>query len=99
MSYTCLLMKLSVVIRTLNEAADIGALLERLSRMRGVGVIVVADGGSTDGTPELVVSSAARLVLARPGRGDSSTPERRRLQGTCSFSCTPTSRRRTPRSR
>ncbi|MDQ3999526.1 MAG: glycosyltransferase, partial [Actinomycetota bacterium] len=58
-----------MVIPTLNEAADIGALLERLSRMRGVGEVVVADGGSTDGTPELVVSSAARLVRARPGRG------------------------------
>ncbi len=99
MSYTCLLMGLSVVIPTLDEAADIGALLERLSRMRGVGEIVVTDGGSTDGTLELVVSSAARLVRARPGRGDSSRPDRRRLQGTCSFSCTPTSRRRTPRSR
>ena len=58
-----------MVIPTLNEAADIGALLERLSRIRGVGEVVVADGGSTDGTPELVVSSAARLVRARPGRG------------------------------
>jgi glycosyltransferase involved in cell wall biosynthesis len=93
-------MELSVVIPTLIEAADRGALLECLSRKRGVGEVVVADGGSTDGTPELVVSSSARLVRARPGWGDSSTPERRRLQGTCSFSCTPTSRRRrTPRSR
>ncbi len=88
-----------MVIPTLNEAAHRGALLERLSCMRGVGEVVVADGGSTDGTRELVVSSAARLVHARPGWGDSSTPERRRLQGTCSFSCTPTSRRRTLRSR
>src|SRR3712207_3116424 len=62
-------MELSVVIPTLDEAADIGALLERLSRMRGVGEIVVTDGGSTDGTLELVVSSAARLVRARLGRG------------------------------
>src|SRR5215218_5753551 len=61
-------MEVSVVIPTLNEAAYIGALLERLSCMRGVGEVMVADGGSTDHTPELVVSSAARLVrAARPG--------------------------------
>jgi len=88
-----------MVIPTLNEAAHRGALLERLSCMRGLGEVVVANGGSTNGTPGLVVSSAACLVRARPGRGDSSTPERGRLQGTCSFSCTPTSRRRTLRFR
>ena len=77
-------MEVSVVIPTLNEAAHRGALLERLSCMRGVGEVVVANGGSTDGTPGLVVSSAACLVrAARPG--DSSTPERGRFQGTCSL--------------
>ena len=36
--------------------------------MRGVGEVVVANGGSTDGTPGLVVSSAACQVrAARPG--------------------------------
>ncbi len=62
-------MKLSVVIPTLNEAAGIGALLERLERTPGVADIVVADGGSTDGTPEFVRSSAARLVRSEVGRG------------------------------
>ncbi len=57
-----------MVIPTLNEAAHRGALLERLSCMRGVGEVVVANGGSTDGTPGLVVSSSACLVrVARPG--------------------------------
>ena len=56
-----------MVIPTLNEAAHRGALLERLSCMRGVGEVVVANGGSTDGTPGLVVSSAACLVRAQPG--------------------------------
>lgn len=57
-----------MVIPTLNEAAHRGALLERLSCMRGVGEVVVANGGSTDGIPGLVVSSSACLVrAARPG--------------------------------
>ncbi len=61
--------KLSVVIPTLNEAARIGGLLERLSHAPNVDEVVVADGGSTDGTLRLVRSSAARLVRAGAGRG------------------------------
>jgi rSAM/selenodomain-associated transferase 2 len=62
-------MKLSVVIPTLNEAANIGALIERLSYAPGVDEVVVADGGSTDDTLELVRSSTARLVRSGAGRG------------------------------
>ena len=69
MAYTRIPMKLSVVILTLNEAANIGALLERLSHTPGIDEVVVADGGSTDGTPELVRSSAVRLVHSGAGRG------------------------------
>ncbi len=69
MAYTHASMKLSVVIPTLNEAANIGALIERLSRTPGVGEVVVADGGSTDCTLELVHSSAVRLVRSGAGRG------------------------------
>lgn len=61
-------MKICVVIPTLNEAENIGALLERLSRAPGVGEVVVSDGGSTDGTPELV-RSPVRLVRSAAGRG------------------------------
>lgn len=99
MSYTCLLMEVSVVIPTLNEAAHIGALLERLSCMRGVGEVVVADGGWTDDTPELVVSSATRLVRERPGREGQLNAGARAASGDVLLSCTPTSRRRTLRSR
>lgn len=61
-------MKLSVVIPTLNEAANIGALLERLLDAPGVREVVVADGGSTDGTVELV-RPPVRLTRSEPGRG------------------------------
>ena len=53
----------------MNEAANIGPLIERLSRTPGVGEVVVADGGSTDGTLEFVRSSAVRLVRSGAGRG------------------------------
>ena len=62
-------MRLSVVIPTLNEAENIGALLERLSHTPGVHEVVVSDGGSTDGTQGIVRASGARLVESEPGRG------------------------------
>lgn len=62
-------MKLSVVLPTLNEAANVGDLIERLSYAPGVDELVVADGGSTDGTPELVRSSAVWLTRSGAGRG------------------------------
>lgn len=68
MAYTRQPMKLSVVVPTLNEADNIGALLERLSCAPGVGEVVVADGGSTDGTLNLV-PPLVRLVRSEAGRG------------------------------
>ena len=61
-------MKLSVVIPTLNEAANIGSLLKRLHRTPGIYEVIVADGGSTDGT-QFPVSSPHLLVRSEPGRG------------------------------
>ncbi len=61
-------MPISVVIPTLNEASCIGPLLERLERTPGIEEILVADGGSTDGTPELVWPPV-RLVRSEAGRG------------------------------
>lgn len=61
-------MKLSVVIPTLNEVANIGVLLERLLSTPGVREVVVADGGSTDGTLDLI-RPPVRLVRSEPGRG------------------------------
>lgn len=60
--------ELSVVIPTLNEQRRIGAQLEHLSALPGISEVIVADGGSTDGTRRIVRASDARLVDAPRGR-------------------------------
>lgn len=60
---------ISVVVPALNEAANIS---RRISELRGLGVaeIVVADGGSRDGTLEICRDTVGvRLVQCQPGRG------------------------------
>ncbi|TXD34762.1 glycosyltransferase [Lujinxingia vulgaris] len=63
--------ELSVVIPTLEEEGRIGRLLEGLRAQRGVRLeVVVADGGSGDGTPEVARKAGARVVeVGRAGRG------------------------------
>ncbi len=62
-------MKLSIIMPVLNEAAEIEAALAALQvyRRRGVEVIV-ADGGSNDGTAELARGLADRVVTSARGR-------------------------------
>lgn len=60
---------LSVVIPTLNEARTIGPAIERL-RNSGFRDIVVADGGSGDGTREMVTGMLDVVLVHAPrGRG------------------------------
>jgi rSAM/selenodomain-associated transferase 2 len=61
--------QISIIIPALNEAAGIGATLAALAplRERGHDVIVV-DGGSADGTPELARPLADRVIAAPRGR-------------------------------
>jgi rSAM/selenodomain-associated transferase 2 len=57
----------SIVVPTLNEAKDIVGLVDRL-RICFPGVeIIIADGGSEDGTPE-AVQDLARVVFSEKGR-------------------------------
>jgi rSAM/selenodomain-associated transferase 2 len=57
---------LSVVIPTLNAAATLGA---TLVAVREADEIVVADGGSTDGTVATAERHGARVIAALRGRG------------------------------
>jgi rSAM/selenodomain-associated transferase 2 len=60
-------MRCSIIIPTLNEASTIERTLRHLESIAPHEVIV-ADGGSRDGTPELA-RPYATLVNGRPGRG------------------------------
>lgn len=59
----------SVIIPTLNEAAHIEQHIAAVRALDPQVEIIVADGGSNDGTPDLVRRAGARLVNAPRGRG------------------------------
>jgi rSAM/selenodomain-associated transferase 2 len=62
-------MKLSIVIPALNEAGEIGACLQALAPLRGRGhEVIVADGGSDDGTPAIARALCDRVIAAPRGR-------------------------------
>ena len=60
---------LSVVIPTLDAADTIAGLVRALAGSRLVGEIIVADGGSSDGSGALAGAAGARVVAAQRGRG------------------------------
>jgi rSAM/selenodomain-associated transferase 2 len=59
----------SVVVPTLNEADTIERCLTHLQNRTGLREILVADGGSTDGTIETAARCGVRVVHAPMGRG------------------------------
>ncbi len=62
-------MRLSIIIPALNEARRIGATLHALQPLRARGhEVIVADGGSGDGTPAIAAPLADRVVAAPRGR-------------------------------
>jgi rSAM/selenodomain-associated transferase 2 len=62
--------RLTIVIPVLNEAAIIAGALQALAQLRTRGAeVIVADGGSSDGTAELALPLADRVITAPQGRG------------------------------
>jgi rSAM/selenodomain-associated transferase 2 len=62
--------RLTIVIPVLNEAAIIVAALQGLAPLRARGAeVIVADGGSHDGTANLAAPLADRVITVRRGRG------------------------------
>jgi rSAM/selenodomain-associated transferase 2 len=59
-----------VIVPVLDERDGIGAVLDHLAGLAGTFEVLVADGGSRDGTPELAAAhpSAPRVLRAGPGR-------------------------------
>jgi rSAM/selenodomain-associated transferase 2 len=60
---------LSIIIPTLNESAVIEATLGAVAKLRGWVEVLVVDGGSEDGTSDIVRRCGVRLINAPRGRG------------------------------
>ena len=75
-------MKLSIIVPVLNEAACIGGALAALDPLRRNGhEVIVVDGGSSDGTPELARNGAHRVLAAPRGRASQMNAAARAASG------------------
>ena len=73
-------MQVSVVIPTLNESNLIRQSVQSV-RSAGIDDIIVADGGSTDGTREMAATLGCRVTLSAQGRGIQQNQGARLAQG------------------
>ena len=60
---------ISVVVPTLNEAAELPETLRRLRAVPEVREVIIADGGSRDDTVKLAEAAGCVVVSSAPGRG------------------------------
>ncbi len=60
---------ISIVIPTLNEAAELPETLRRLRAVPEVKEVIIADGGSRDDTVKLAEAAGCVVVNCAPGRG------------------------------
>jgi rSAM/selenodomain-associated transferase 2 len=60
---------LSVIIPALNEAHAIGATIDALKEVRGSIEVIVVDGGSRDGTMEILRERGVNVIESERGRG------------------------------
>ncbi len=58
----------TVVIPVVNEAGNLKACIESACNAGAIHV-VVADGGSQDGSPEIALQAGATVITSQPGRG------------------------------
>lgn len=61
--------KIAVVVPTLNEAARVSAALQSARQSFPGSLLIVADGGSTDGTTRIAAEEGAHVIGAPRGRG------------------------------
>jgi rSAM/selenodomain-associated transferase 2 len=62
-------MRLAIVVPVLNEAAAVQAALQALAPLRAQGhQVIVVDGGSLDGTPDIAAPWADHVLRSAPGR-------------------------------
>jgi hypothetical protein len=96
-------MRLSIVIPTLEEAAALPATLDHLAALEGLLEVVVADGGSADGTPGVAAAhprtDAVVEVETGGGRARQLNAARPAPAARSSCSCTPTAACRPGRTR
>src|SRR5436305_14708427 len=60
---------LSIIIPTFNEARSIKPTLDAVAQVRGRVEVIVVDGGSSDGTLEILREWGARVIRRERGRG------------------------------
>jgi rSAM/selenodomain-associated transferase 2 len=78
-------LSLTIIIPTLNEAAGVALAVSRARALAETGVVVadviVADGGSRDGTPQIAETAGAHVVPCPRGRGTQQNCAARQARG------------------